>query len=104
MRAITEPEDYGIVDPLKEAEDARLQAWDDFVALMRTELERQTLPALLYDVGVAYAAVVSINSLHQPARQIYDFAEEHGWPDTLRAIAAAMQADERHKRELMDRR
>jgi hypothetical protein len=37
-------------------------------------------------------------------RELKAFAAEHGWPDTLRAIAQAMAADERHRRELVDRR
>lgn len=32
------------------------------------------------------------------------FAAAYGWPDTLRAIAQAMDADERERRELVDRR
>ena len=32
------------------------------------------------------------------------FGTDRGWPDTLRAVSQAMQADERHKRELFERR
>ena len=106
MRAIAEPEDYGIVDPLKEADDARLQAWDDFVAWVRDECHLGHLAWVFY--RMAEAALIEWDNTpteNVEARgRIREFAEEHGWPDTLRAIAAAMQADERHKRELMDRR
>jgi hypothetical protein len=109
MRAITEPDDYGIVDPLKEAEDARLQAWEDFVALTREWDRLHRYGGVLEDLMHGYCAA-SMNPDYMPygpgrfAYHAMQFAKEHGWPDTLRAIAQAMQDDERHRRELVDRR
>jgi hypothetical protein len=100
MRAITEPDDYGIVDPLKEAEDARLQAWEDFVAVLRngrTSVLLRHAADLIEDRRDPF--------YRTPIKDDIDtFAQAHGWPATLRAIAQAMQDDERHRRELVDRR
>ena len=98
--AINPPDDYGIVDPLKEAEDARLRQWEAFV-----ELCRHGRPSVLLR-HVAELLDGQRDPFYRSTAkdEIEQFAAAHGWPDTLRAIAQAMQHEERVRRELMDRR
>ena len=78
----------------------REQAREDFVALLRNGRT---------SIWLRHAAEL-LDGQHDPfyrtsAKDALEaFAEAHGWPDTLRAVAAAMDADERERRELMDRR
>jgi len=86
-------------NPLHEAEEIRQRAWEDFVALLRnghTSTWLRHAADLLDGRTDPYYGT--------PHSVLTDFAAEHGWPDTLRAIAQALQADEREKRELFDRR
>jgi hypothetical protein len=88
---------------------ARQRAWEDFVALTRGWDELHRYGNLLEDLMRGYCAA-SRNPDYMPygpGRFAYHamlFAQAHGWPATLRAIAQAMQDDERHRRELVDRR
>jgi hypothetical protein len=79
---------------------ARQQAWEDFVAVLRngrTSVLLRHAADLIEDRRDPF--------YRTPIKdQIDAFAQAHGWPATLRAVAQAMQDDERHRRELMDRR
>ena len=83
----------------------RERAWEDFVIGLRLELQRHGLVVLLQIAATAYTrAPGSCVNFTPTEGHIRDFAAAHGWPDTLRAVAQAMDADERERRELMDRR
>jgi hypothetical protein len=79
---------------------ARQRAWEDFVAVLRngrTSVLLRHAADLIEDRRDPF--------YRTPIKdQIDTFAQAHGWPATLRAIAQAMQDDERHRRELVDRR
>ena len=88
------------LEQITKAEDARRQALEDFVAWLmtgRASVQLRHVADLLDGLRDPYYDSIA-------KREIDAFADAHGWPDTLRAIAQAMQMDERHKRELMDRR
>jgi hypothetical protein len=79
---------------------ARQQAWEDFVAVLRngrTSVLLRHAADLIEDRRDPF--------YRTPIKDEIDtFAQTHGWPATLRAISQAMQDDERHRRELVDRR
>jgi hypothetical protein len=80
---------------------ARQQAWEDFVAAIREWAVDSGYEWVLYGCSKLFEG----DTIETPMmRELKAFAAEHGWPDTLRAIAQAMAADERHRRELVDRR
>ena len=78
----------------------REQAREDFVAWLRSQKGATDWGYVVTHLGWTFnhGAVTTIE------RALADFAAAHGWPDTLRAVAQAMDADERERRELVDRR
>jgi hypothetical protein len=85
------------------AHGERQRAWDIFVASLRDYAHKFDYTAVLLELTDAHDGYWARGVV--PLRdEIAQFAEGYGWPDTLRAIAAAMQADEQVRREAMDRR
>ena len=87
-----------------EAETQRQQAWAIFVASLRdyahrTRWCRSQLFAVLMD-----AADDEAGDSGAVECEIRAFAGLYGWPDTLRAVAQALEADETQQRELEARR
>ena len=102
MNRLTEPDvDRYDVNPLREQEDARTREWEAFQATLHGYAERYGWSDVLWHAWAAYQSRSWNMSLHCDIR---DFADVHGWPDTLRAIASALHADEQQKRELFNRR
>ena len=103
IRFATDPPDADRFDPIKaheEAEAKRLEAWEDFVAAMRSgrpSVQLRLVAELLDGQSDPFYRTVAKDTIRV-------FAEAHGWPDTLRAIAQAMAAEDQARRELMDRR
>lgn len=89
-----------------DAAEAKRQAWDVFVASLRDYGHEGGWDWIMRRLSYAFNG--DYTSLTGPCgtaeRDIRQFAEGYGWPDTLRALAQAMQADEQMKREAMDRR
>ena len=88
----------------------REQAREAFVASVRKwAVDVHGFGNVLEDVMHGYCAL-QMNPTYMPygpgrfAYHAMQFAAAHGWPDTLRAVAQAMDADERERRELVDRR
>ena len=79
----------------------REQAREDFVKWAR---ERYSCDWRHLCGCVLNLAMDDVTDCTDNVDRVRDFAAAHGWPDTLRAIAQAMDADERERRELVDRR
>ena len=89
-----------------QAEEIRRQARAVFVAEIRDWLATVGCGDVLADLEAAYRARRN-STYYGPGRFAYHamlFAAGYGWPDTLRAVAQAMESDEQAQRELMDRR
>lgn len=85
-----------------EAEQIRQQAWDVFVASMRDEANAWGWDTVVLTLADVYAG--RFRDIDVRETEIAQFAAGYGWPDTLRAVAAAMQADEQFKRQAEARR
>lgn len=96
---ITE-DDRDAVDPQIEAEAIRLQQWDIFVASLRDAAFHDGWAEVLTAAAEAFDGFDGTPL----TAQIHEFAGLYRWPDTLRAIAQALQADEAFKAEAMARR
>jgi hypothetical protein len=94
------------VNPEHEADQIRQDAFAGFVASMRDYAHGDGWEAVVAEVPEAmkYLRVCYAAFETSIQKELMDFAEGYGWPDTLRAIASAMQADEQARREAMDRR
>jgi hypothetical protein len=88
------------VNPEVEAEAVRQEQWAIFVASLRDYAFHDGWAEVLTAVTEAFDGFIGTAI----TMQIREFAEAYGWPDTLRALAQAWQADEQAKREVMDRR
>jgi hypothetical protein len=108
-----DPAIYGDTREDIEAERIRQEAWDIFVASLRDQMAADSsrgwsdLPAcpLLYYLARTYRwNDRERDGLSVVQADMLSFAERYGWPDTLRAIAQAMQADLDLQREALDRR
>ena len=99
------------------AEEIRRTAFEVFVAAMRDYAAAWTWRNVIDGMDLAYRADAAvgpkIEACHHDGErvtlpifvcEIQHFAEGYGWPNTLRAIAQAMEADEQFKAEAEARR
>jgi hypothetical protein len=94
--AVVTPAMTPLAEQEAQAKEIRRQAFAVFVASMRDEAARLSW-AVICD-GIADSFTES------GSREVQDFKDGWGWPDTLRAIADAMQADDTARREAFERR
>lgn len=85
-----------------EADAQRKDAEAIFIASMRDYAAQYSWPIMLRYLW--FASVETDDPVNAAENDIKQFAEIHGWPDTLVAIATAMRADETAKREAFERR
>lgn len=90
-------------DPTIEAEAQRLEQWAIFVASLRDWAAHESWLEILEALPRVQSGF-DFTGGDWPDGEIKQFSELHGWPDTLRAVAQAMQSDETAQREAFERR
>ena len=107
VRHLSEPDDIDLApDPQREDEQLCEKRWAEFVTEMRRWLRLLGIADVISELDCAYRAR-ELPDFYGPGRcalHIGNFAHSEGWPDTLRALARAMDEQQAEIAEVERRR